>query len=100
MSALAEKYERQEADALSEAQAELGIDVTELPQGFDRLPRVHKPLGLLPQRKLLGQLVREGPPPPSFLPSPTLGERLFYEEHLWIISGHKKSGKSWAMAAT
>lgn len=29
-----------------------------------------------------------------------MGERLFYRESLFIISGHKKSGKSWAMAAT
>jgi KaiC/GvpD/RAD55 family RecA-like ATPase len=56
--------------------------------------------GLLDQRVLLGELVRNGIPDATFLESPTLGDRLFYSECSFIISGHKKSGKSWAMLAT
>jgi hypothetical protein len=56
--------------------------------------------GLLGQRVLLGEMLREGIPPALFLESPALGERLFYREAVWIVSGHKKSGKSWALAAT
>jgi hypothetical protein len=55
---------------------------------------------LLGQRVSLGKLMREGIPPAQFLDSATLGERLFYRESLFIVSGHKKSGKSWAMLAT
>lgn len=55
---------------------------------------------LLSQRVGLGDLIRNGIPPMEWLDTPTLGERLFYRENLFIISGHKKSGKSWAMVAT
>lgn len=47
----------------------------------------------------LGLLLHDGIPPMRYLDTPTLGERLFYLESLFIISGHKKSGKSWAMAS-
>lgn len=56
--------------------------------------------GLLGQRVALGSLVRDGVPPTPWLESGTLGLRLFYAESVWIVSGHKKSGKSWAMLAT
>ncbi len=56
--------------------------------------------GLLAQRASLGSLMRNGVPAPVFLESPTLGERLFYRDDSFIISGHPKSGKSWAMLAT
>jgi hypothetical protein len=56
--------------------------------------------GLLAQRTTLGTLLSGGIPDAEFLESPSLGERLFYREALFIVSGHKKSGKSWAMAAT
>jgi hypothetical protein len=55
---------------------------------------------LLDQRVPLGELMRNGIPPAAFLESDTLGARLFYLECLFILSGHKKSGKSWAMLAT
>jgi hypothetical protein len=56
--------------------------------------------GLLAQRVPLGSLLGDGIPPTPFLDSPALGDRLFYAEAVWIVSGHKKSGKSWALAAT
>ena len=59
-----------------------------------------RPSGLLGQRVKLGGLLRDGIPPLSYLESPTLGDGLFYRDAVWIVSGHKKSGKSWAMAAT
>lgn len=50
------------------------------------------------QRHLLGDLMRQGPPPVEFLPSGRLGPDLFYRGHVFSIAGHKKSGKSWCMA--
>jgi hypothetical protein len=58
--------------------------------------RVSRP-GLLTQRVTLGSLLRDGVPEPTFLPSPTHGERLFYEGHVFLFAGHKKAGKSWSM---
>lgn len=52
---------------------------------------------LLRQRLPLGDLFRTGVPEPTFLPSPTLGERLFYEGSVGLPAGHKKAGKSWGM---
>lgn len=52
---------------------------------------------LLAQAVDLSDLLRDGVPPPTYLPSPTLGERLFYEGQTFLFSGHKKAGKSWAM---
>ncbi len=53
---------------------------------------------LLDQRdESIADLVRDGVPPPTFLPSPSLGEDLFYENTLFTFNGHKKAGKSWAM---
>jgi hypothetical protein len=52
---------------------------------------------LLAQRVPIGDLVRDGVPEPAFLPSPTLGERLFYDGCVFLFAGHKKAGKSWAM---
>lgn len=63
-------------------------------------PDAFQPLGLLDQRVKLGNLMSNGIPARSFLPTPTLGERLFYDQGTFIVSGHKKSGKSWAMLAT
>jgi KaiC/GvpD/RAD55 family RecA-like ATPase len=57
-------------------------------------------LGLLEQRVRLADYMREGVPGRGFLPTPTLGERLFYDQGTFIVSGHKKSGKSWAMLTT
>jgi hypothetical protein len=56
--------------------------------------------GVLGQRVDIAVLVRDGVPPPDFLATPTLGERLFYAGSAWIVSGHKKSGKTWALVAT
>lgn len=58
------------------------------------------PQSLVDQTVSLDQLIREGVPPVKFLPSPSLGrERIFYGEgHVSIVSGHKKSGKSWMLA--
>lgn len=53
--------------------------------------------GLLAQRVTLGALLRDGVPEPTFLPSPSHGERLFYEGHVFLFAGHKKTGKSWSM---
>jgi hypothetical protein len=55
------------------------------------------PSTLLEQRTSLGALVRSDIPRRTFLPTVTLGGELFYDEGAFIISGHKKSGKSWAM---
>jgi hypothetical protein len=52
---------------------------------------------LLAEEVPIAGLMREGVPEPAFLPSPTLGERLFYEGSLFLFAGHKKAGKSWAM---
>lgn len=41
-----------------------------------------------------GKLILEGLPEPSFLPTPTLGESLVYENALSLICGHRKHGKS------
>lgn len=49
------------------------------------------------QRKKLGDLMRAGPPPVGFMPSRTLGERMFYAYAVWMLAGHKKAGKSWCM---
>lgn len=57
-----------------------------------------KSKGLLAQSVSLATLLRDGVPPPSFLDAPTFGDRLFYAEHLFLFAGHKKAGKSWAMA--
>jgi hypothetical protein len=54
-------------------------------------------VGLLAQRVTLGSLLRDGVPDPTFLPSPSHGERLFYEGHVFLFAGHKKAGKSWSM---
>jgi len=54
-------------------------------------------VGLMEQRVTLGTLLRDGVPEPTFLPSPSHGERLFYEGHLFLFAGHKKAGKSWSM---
>lgn len=76
-------------------------------EAFDRKVRmlraVEAPtetLGLLGQRVTLGSLIRDGVPPVPWLESATLGERLFYRDSVFIVSGHKKSGKSWAMLTT
>ena len=49
------------------------------------------------QRVKLGDLMKQGVPEVEFLPSPTLGDRLFYAFNLFILAGHKKAGKSWCM---
>jgi len=63
------------------------------------LEEAQRPSRLLAQRKKLGQIMRDGVPPPEFLPSPTLAERLFYKRQLAILSGHRKHGKSTATKA-
>lgn len=50
------------------------------------------------QRVKLGERMRRGVPPVHFMPSPTLGERLFYAHSMFLLAGHKKAGKSWCMA--
>jgi len=67
------------------------------PQQREQPPEAPRTSRLLAQRVLLGSLLRDGVPPPTFLPSPTHGERLFYEGHLFLFAGHKKAGKSWSM---
>src|SRR5437764_9574527 len=41
--------------------------------------------------------MRDGVPEIEYLPSPSLGERLFYAHNVFILAGHKKAGKTWAM---
>lgn len=41
-----------------------------------------------------GKLILDGLPDPSFLPTPTLGDSLVYENALSLICGHRKHGKS------
>src|SRR5450759_254467 len=55
---------------------------------------------LLDQRVKLGEIVRCPFAPYEFLPTKALGEKLSYLPSLFMLSGHKKSGNSWAMAAT
>jgi hypothetical protein len=43
----------------------------------------------------LAQIIENGIPAPTFLPTPSLGERAFYADVLALPAGHKKSGKSW-----
>jgi hypothetical protein len=45
----------------------------------------------------LAEKLRQGVPPVDFLPSPTMGERMFYKGNLFVVAGHKKSGKTWAL---
>jgi AAA domain len=40
--------------------------------------------------------MQDGYPALAYLPSPRLGERLFYARSVGLIAGHKKSMKSWA----
>ena len=75
--------EHHDADAVKAALAKLTAD--DAPHKTEG--------GLLAQRVALGSLLRDGVPPPTFLPSPTHGERLFYEGHLFLFAGHKKAGK-------
>jgi len=65
-----------------------------------RVARVAEPEGSIfaRQRVPFGDLMRRGVPPVRFMPSPTLGERLFYSGSLFLLAGHKKAGKSWIMA--
>lgn len=60
-------------------------------------PRAKPKPGLLAQRVTLGALLRDGVPEPTYLPSPSHGECLFYEGHVFLFAGHKKTGKSWSM---
>jgi hypothetical protein len=45
----------------------------------------------------LAHKLRQGVPPVDFLPSPTMGEKFFYKGNLFVVAGHKKSGKTWAL---
>src|SRR5215210_4885864 len=65
---------------------------------FEQVPKERLTASrLLDQAVDISDLLREGVAPPSFLPSPSFRERLFYAEHLSLFAGHKKAGKSWAM---
>jgi hypothetical protein len=85
-------------DALAEQFPDADPDV--LMDAVDAELHAPEPPLFQSQRVLLGQLVREGLPPLQFLDSPSLGADLFYEQMLFIVSGHKKSGKSLALFAT
>jgi hypothetical protein len=67
-----------------------GADPPPLPDPAQAPPR-----GLLGQCMSLVAMVRDGVPPPEFLPTPSLGRLdLFYAGHFSIFGGHKKVGKT------
>jgi hypothetical protein len=74
-------------------------DWCELEGDAPPLPDAPAAAGLLAYRMLLGQKLRDGIEPPEFLDTPSLGPSLFYRHHLFLISGHKKAGKTLVMMA-
>lgn len=76
----------------------LDAEVVAIPR--HRAPVTPEPADLLAQRVDLNALLSQPLPEIEWLPTVTLGERIIYREALTIVSGHKKSGKSWAMLAT
>lgn len=58
------------------------------------VPNVASGVGLLAQRTLLGQVIRDGLPPITYLDTPSFGRPVFYEAALSLITGHRKNGKT------